>query len=85
MQCKSQILKDMKSLKSLVVVLLVLLMSSEVMAMGHPHNLFAARKQLKAKRATATAAVSPSCNPVNPMKVCNSWVKAACLQLTAVI
>ena len=75
----------MKSLKSLVVVLLVLLMSSEVMAMGHPHNLFAARKQLKAKRTTITAAVAPSYNPINPMKVCNTWVKAACLHLTTVI
>lgn len=78
-------LRDMKSLKSLIVVLLVLLMSSEVMAMGHPHNLFAARKQLKAKRATVTAAVAPSCNPANPIKACNSWVKAACFQLTAII
>lgn len=71
----------MKSLKSLSVILLVILMSSEVMAMGHPHNLFAARKQLKAKRATATAAVAPSCTSINPMKICNSWVKTACIKL----
>lgn len=35
---------------------LLVLMSFQAMAVGHPHNLFAARKQLKAKE----IAVSPA-------------------------
>ena len=35
---------------TLIIVLLVTGMSLQVAAMGHPHNLFAAHKQIKAKR-----------------------------------
>ena len=36
-------------MKKQVIGFLLVLMSAQAMAVGHPHNLFAARKQLKSK------------------------------------
>ncbi len=36
----------------LTTLLLLLTMAGQAMSMGHPHNLFAARKQIKAKTLT---------------------------------
>ena len=37
------------AMKKQVIGFLLVLMSVQAMAVGHPHNLFAARKQLKSK------------------------------------
>lgn len=42
-------------MKKLVILGMLLLgVSGQAMSIGHPHNLFAARKQLKLKKANAT-------------------------------
>jgi hypothetical protein len=48
--------------KVLTAVLLVGV-TLQAAAMGHPHNLFAARKQIKAKRAAAAQTSRPSMLP----------------------
>ncbi|GAB3539481.1 hypothetical protein [Spirosoma fluminis] len=53
---------------SLIIGILVLGLSGQAMSMGHPHNVFAARKQMKAKasmaitktRSTATVCWQPT-------------------------
>ncbi|WP_460968266.1 hypothetical protein [Spirosoma migulaei] len=43
-------------MKTLVVIGILLVgISSQAFSMGHPHNMFAARKQLRAKASASTA------------------------------
>lgn len=53
----------MKTLLTIGILLVGL--SGEALSMGHPHNVFAARKQMRAKTAGALARTKPS--------VCSSW------------
>ncbi len=48
----------------LVVVILLLGISGQAFSMGHPHNMFAARKQMRSKPSTSVArtkAMASSC------------------------
>ncbi len=42
-------------MKKILAILVVMSISGQAMSMGHPHNLFAARKHIKAKLTTASA------------------------------
>lgn len=46
--------------KLLIIGLLVMGISGQALSMGHPHNMFAARKQLRAKTSTSAARVRPT-------------------------
>lgn len=46
--------------KVLIVGLLTMGISGQALSMGHPHNMFAARKQLRAKTATSIAKARPA-------------------------
>ena len=52
----------------LTVGILLVGLSGEALSMGHPHNVFAARKQMRAKTAASVArsraALCPSWQPV---------------------
>ncbi len=45
------------AMKRQVIGFLLVLMSAQAMAVGHPHNLFAARKQLKLKGMVSTTSM----------------------------
>ena len=53
----------MKTLLTIGILLVGL--SGQVLSMGHPHNVFAARKQMRAKTAASVARSRAS--------VCSSW------------
>ena len=44
----------------LVVGILLISLNGQALSMGHPHNMFAARKQLRAKASTSIAKAKPS-------------------------
>ncbi len=46
--------------KLLVVGLLLTGISGQALSMGHPHNMFAARKQLRSKTSTSIAKARPA-------------------------
>lgn len=47
----------------LITLLLLLTIAGQAMSMGHPHNLFAARKQMKAKVLSGISKSKASANP----------------------
>jgi hypothetical protein len=49
----------------LVIGILVVGLSGQALSMGHPHNVFAARKQMRAKTAALVVKSKPS--------VCSTW------------
>lgn len=44
----------------LVIGILLVGLSGQALSMGHPHNMFAARKQLRAKASTTVTKTKPS-------------------------
>lgn len=50
-------------MKKQVIGFLLVLMSVQAMAVGHPHNLFAARKKLKAKEVAAAPTLKSTGKP----------------------
>lgn len=76
----------MKAKKTLTAALLLGLISLQSMGMGHPHNLFNARKQIKAKHGVTTAVTAPATgSSFDAAKICAYWVKVACMQLAKTI
>ncbi len=52
----------------LTIGILMVGVSGQALSMGHPHNVFAARKQMRAKTTTSiTKLKSPVCSPWQPV------------------
>ena len=52
----------------LTIGILMVGVSGQALSMGHPHNVFAARKQMRAKTTTSiTKSKSPVCLPWQPV------------------
>lgn len=57
------VIKTYAVMKKSLIGFLLVLMSFQTMAVGHPHNLFAARKQLRAKEVAAVPASKTANKP----------------------
>lgn len=57
----------------LIIGILLVGLGGQAMSMGHPHNLFAARKQMRAK--TTASVLKPNGKPA----VYSCWQPGACL------
>lgn len=44
----------------LIIGILLIGLSGQALSMGHPHNMFAARKHMRAKASTSVAKTKPS-------------------------
>jgi hypothetical protein len=62
--------------KLLIVGTLLIGISGEALSMGHPHNLFAARKTMRAKSSTTIRQKS------EPVAACN-WQPTICIDKVA--
>ncbi|MBC8154020.1 MAG: hypothetical protein H7Z72_14025 [Bacteroidetes bacterium] len=66
-------------MKKQLIGFLLVLMSFQAMAVGHPHNLFAARKQLKAKEVAAVPLLKANRKPIlSTLQQVKSSVETGC-------
>lgn len=70
-------------MKKQLIGFLLVLVSCQAMAVGHPHNLFSARKQLKAKEVAAAPLQKASPKSVLPtLQQVKSSIETGCRLFT---